>query len=857
MTFLNNGARSGLLAFAAAALTLATGPLAGSALAADPTEASASSVSWIEEMGAYFDANPALKTTPGSGYKQYMRAKWFTEPRLVEGRLRPDLRWNAWLEKKAISAANPALRANTWFSLGPTNFAGRMLSMDFDPTDSSVIYVGGADGGVWKSTDSGVSWTPLSDELPALSVSGLAVSKTNNQVIVACTGETGGAIGVGYVGGVGILRSTDGGSTWVTTDYSISAGSNDGFHFCLSTAAGTFIAGGSDGLYRSSDDGATWVQRRGGGHWYDGQISPIDPATIWVVRGDATPGASVKVSTDDGVTWSKPGAGQPPSLNFGKSKLGVSGSTIYCAIGTTGSSAGYYGMIRSTDNGATWVDLSGVSSGVPGTTSQSQSWYNLSCAADPNNSSRVLFGLQQMYRSNDAGLNFTTVTGAQHVDMHVLMYEPGNNTVVWSGTDGGMYENTADGLAGSWIDRNSGLVTYQFYDVCTSNDGLGAYVMGGTQDNGTDRWAGTTTWTSEIGADGMVCNIGGTNSDYAYGEIQFGSHRKSTNRGLSFFTFNSGLPGGNNQWVAPVALDYNDEEHLLTHDAGPGGVYRSTNGSSWSLVSSHSATWIDISRLDGNLAYTISGQTVHVTTDNGNTWTPNPTGFSGGAGTKVLADPVDVNEVYCTFSGYSAGAHVARSTDKGSTWTDITGNLPAIPVNAIAVDPSNSDDIYIGTDLGVWFTRDNGANWYPVGDVTLPNAVVNDLEIRDADRKLVAGTFGRGAWELTIPAEIENDPTGVEVAVTPELRNLMLDRAWPNPATDRTLLRYAARSDASVSLKIYDVHGRMVSNLEEFSRGDGVIRTTPWFTDDVPSGVYFAVLQAGDVQKSQKITVIR
>ena len=99
--------------------------------------------------------------------------------------------------------------------------------------------------------------------------------------------------------------------------------------------------------------------------------------------------------------------------------------------------------------------------------------------------------------------------------------------------------------------------------------------------------------------------------------------------------------------------------------------------------------------------------------------------------------------------------------------------------------------------------------------------------------------------------------TGVDVAASPELRNLMLDRAWPNPAGDRTLLRYAARSDASVSLKIYDVHGRMVSNLEEFSRGDGVIRTTPWFTDDVPSGVYFAVLQAGDVQKSQKITVIK
>jgi hypothetical protein len=522
---------------------------------------------------------------------------------------------------------------------------------------------------------------------------------------------------------------------------------------------------------------------------------------------------------------------------------------------------GFYGFIKSTDNGATWTDLSATSTGLPSSSASVQSWYNLSCAADPNNDQRVIMGLVSMYRSGDGGLSFSNVQGIQHADHHVLMYEPGHNTRVWSGTDGGIYLNTSDAASASWVGRNSGLVTYQFYDICTSNDGGGAYVMGGTQDNGTDRWAGTTTWSSEIGADGMVCNIGGTNSDFAYGEIQFGDHRKSTNRGLTFFSFNSGLPGGNSQWVVPVALDYNDEEHLLTYESGSGtsGVYRSTNGSSWSQVATHSATWIDISRLNGQVAYSGTGSTVHTTTDNGNSWTANAVGFATGGVTKVLADPVDVNTVYATFSSYSSSvAHVAKSTNQGSTWTDISGNLPAIPVNAIAVDPSNPADVYIGTDLGVWFTRDNGANWYPVGDATLPNAVVLDMEIRDADRKLVVGTHGRGAWELTIPAEIENDPTDApNVAVNPELRNLMLDRAWPNPASDRTLLRYAARSDAPVSLKIYDVNGRIVSDLEDFGRGDGVIRTTPWFTVDVPSGVYFAVLQAGSLQKSQKITVIK
>lgn len=840
-----------------AALCVAAGPFTPPAAAADRSE-TGSPLEWFREMDAFFDANPELKTAPGSGYKPYMRARWFLEQRMLDGQGPAwGARWKAWERKRAMEAAMPGLRANTWFTLGPTNFAGRMLSMDFDPTDPTIVYVGGADGGVWKSTDSGASWFPISDELPSLAVGGLAVSKTDPNIIVACTGEAG--FNVDKVLGVGIIRSTDGGNTWITTGLTVAPGTGHGFHFALSTAAGTFIAGATDGLYRSSDGGATWTQQRSGGDWYDGQISPLDPATIWTVRGNASPGASVKVSTDDGVTWTKAGTGQPPSLTFGKSKIGVSGSTVYCLIGNTGLSGTLYGLIRSTDNGATWTDLSATTTGLPASNVDVQTSYNLSCAADPDNPSAVFAGMVQMYRSADGGLTFSNAQGIQHSDHHVLMYEPGSTSRIWSGTDGGMYLSTSDGISLSWTSKNNGLVTYQFYDICTSNDGGAPFVMGGTQDNGTDRWTGTTTWANGIGADGMVCNIGGTNSDVVYGEIQYGSHRKSVNRGVSFSLFNSGLPGANALWVVPVALDYNDENHLLTNETGgvANGVYRSTDGSSWSLVSSHSSTWIDISRVDGQVAYTI-GSDVRTTTDNGNTWTPHAFPFAVGGATKVLADPVDVNTVYATFSGYdSTVAHVAKSQDQGATWTDITGNLPGIPVNAIAVDPSNPADVYIGTDLGVWFTRDDGVNWYPVGDGSLPNAVVVDLEIRDADRKLVAGTHGRGAWELTIPAEIENDPNDAALAVNPELRNLMLDRPWPNPVSDRTLLRYAARSDAAVSLTVYDVQGRVVSHLEELPRGDGIIRTTPWFTDGAPSGVYFAVLQAGDARKTQKITVVK
>jgi hypothetical protein len=127
-----------------------------------------------------------------------------------------------------------------------------------------------------------------------------------------------------------------------------------------------------------------------------------------------------------------------------------------------------------------------------------------------------------------------------------------------------------------------------------------------------------------------------------------------------------------------------------------------------------------------------------------------------------------------------------------------------------------------------------------------------DLEIRDADRKLVAGTHGRGTWEVDIPPA----PTSADVAVEGP-RNLMLDEPQPNPAAGRTLLRYAAKGRSGLSLRIYDVQGRLVSSIVEAGPSDGIIRTTPWFTDDVPSGVYFAVLQVGEERKSRKIAVLK
>jgi hypothetical protein len=815
------------------------------AVAAERSEATLLVTERFAELQRWYDAHPELKDEKGSGWKPYNRAKWFVEQRMQDGELpAADARWRAWEERQRRLAGPGRSGSPTWFSLGPANFAGRMLSLAFDPGDPSIVYGGSAGGGLWKSTDSGASWVPLTDELPSLAIGGVAVSPVDPDLVVIATGE--GTFNIDRIGGVGILRSTDAGVTWETTSVSFAESSGHGFHFVEASPAGTFLAGATDGLYRSDDGGANWTKVRNGGNYYDAKWKPGETGTVYTVRGQCNcAGANVKISTDDGITWAEAGTGQPSGNQIGKSKIAVTAADPerIWAIYVNRSTANLLGVYRSDDGGSTW-NVVATTPNIPG----GQGWYNLSLTADPDDADRVIAGGVNLFGSTDGGVTWTGIGGGVHVDHHVAAYEPGSASNVWVGSDGGLWRSTADGAG--WTDRNSGLVTYQFYDICVNNGPTAYFVMGGTQDNGTDKWAGTTTWSEGLFADGMVCNISPVNGKTVYAEIQFGSHYKNTNFGEgNWNAINSGITG-NGAWVTPVDQDQNQGNHLYTSTSA--GIFRTTQGGNpWVQVAGHTATWISISPVDGDIVWSTGGST-RVSTDDGATWTSVPFGFSTGNPTKILAHPTNPDAALATFSGYSAStSHVAYTTDLGSTWSDVTGDLPPQPVNAVVVDPDRPEDWYVGTDVGVWKSTDGGVTWLPFGE-DIPNTVIVDLEIQRSERKLVAGTHGRGAWEADIPLS----GTGVDVAeVAP--RNLMLDRPAPNPARDRTLLRFAARADGPVSLAVYDVRGRLVNDLVELPTGDGIVRTTPWFPDDAPSGVYFAVLRAGGERISRKIVVTR
>jgi hypothetical protein len=609
----------------------------------------------------------------------------------------------------------------------------------------------------------------------------------------------------------------------------------------------TLLAGATDGLWRSTDEGQTWTQVQIGGNWYDVVWKPGDANRCYTVRGGSGNGNGVKVSTDDGVTWVMAGTGQPLAGSMGKTKLAVSADEptwVYAGFSNR-TSSNLLGIYRTTNDGSTWTLQANAPNMYGG-----QGWYNVSLAADPNNADLVISGGVELYRATDGGVTFQEIGGNVHVDHHATAYRPGSPNNIFVGSDGGVWESTNDGT--NWTNRSLTLVTYQFYDICVSQFDPN-FIMGGTQDNGTDRWTGSTTWLEGLGADGMVCNINPNIGNVIYAEIQFGDHRKSTNGGSNWQTIMNGITG-NGVWVTPVAEDQTpgNGSHLFTSTSH--GIFRTTNGGQlWENVASHNANWIDISPVDNQIVWTVTGIIGKRSTNDGGTWTDlAPYGFFTGSATKVAAHPTDANSAFVTFSGYSVGfAHVAKTTDGGASWTDITGNLPDAPANAIAVDNLNPDRIFVGTDIGVWETTDGGGTWVPF-ETGLPNTVIVDLEIQKSARKLVAGTHGRGAWEV----DISTSATGVDVA-TPAPLNLMFDPPTPNPVSSETLLRFAAKHQGEVTLSIFDVSGRLVSEVARAPVGDGIIRMAPWYADDVPSGVYFAVLKAGSDKITRKIVVAK
>ncbi|MFN8587293.1 MAG: FlgD immunoglobulin-like domain containing protein [Candidatus Eisenbacteria bacterium] len=772
-----------------------------------------------------------------------------------------------------------------WQPVGPYNVGGRVTALAVAP-GATTLYLGSANGGVWKSTDSGVSWTPVTDRTPIVSVGALALDPTDPNVLWCGTGESNGS--VDSYDGVGVWRSRDGGATWqnrgLTTTGRISSVAVDPLdpRIVYAGAMGRQFSTGPDrGLYRSADGGATWTRVlfvSDSTGVCDLAVNPVHPETVFCATWERVRrntyrrayGAECGVwrSVDRGLTWTRLAGGLPAGENVGRIGLAMAPSqpaTVYAQV-VSGLAGGYtgLGMWRTDDGGTTWTQRN-----VDATFTNAFGgfgWYFGEVAVEPTNPERVYAMGVSLLRSDDGGATWADLTGAMHVDQHAIWLDPADPAHLYAGNDGGFWWST-DGVT---FDQSLGLPITQFYDgdVDATNP---AIVFGGAQDNGTNRTnAGPFAWTPSLGGDGFHVGVDPTTPSVVFAEWQWCSDKtglkRSTNGGTSFSS-TSGWTGSDRfGWDAPFTFNPRSHNTLL---AGSQYVYRSlNNGRNWSKISPDlsanipsaltfgSVTTLDVSKPDTNVYYAGTDDArVWRTLNRGGAWTEISAGLPKRWISRVVADPADAQVVYVTQSGYASDvptAFVWRSTDRGATWTNIAGNLPAVPVNDLVVDPLDTNRLYLATDLGVWTTRNLGATWYELG-AGLPLGVVADLVLHAASRRLFAFTHGRSAWSLDLAALPVSTPE------TAAGNALQLGVPRPNPAREGARIALELPRAGVAQVVIYDVLGRRVATLHEGALGAGR-HEFAWSRRDAhgtraAAGVYFVRAASQGATRVRRLVV--
>ncbi len=684
-------------------------------------------------------------------------------------------------EQPTIQPGVVPVSATNWVPVGPAPInggiapgggpcVGRIAGIAVDPTDSNTLFVASASGGVWKTTNSGTSWTPLTDNQSNLSLGSIAIAPTNHNVIYAGTGEASNAT-FEHNYGSGILKSVDGGSTWSmvgTAQFNrLCIGkiavdpTNANIAFAAVSLPRRIGAATGTGIFKTVDGGANWTNTTSGitsiDSWTDVVINPLNPQILYAADGNrdvalTVPGGVYK-SINGGASWS-PAGNYPMSNVNGRTALAISPSlpsTIY-AQSQNQSTSGVLRWSRSTDSGATWTDLT---ANVP---AMSQMWYNNVLVVNPTNPNIVVTaGNVNLYRTTDGGATFTSInTDASgfgpHVDHHALVYDSAGRLL--NGNDGGIWRLSTVSPTGTWSDLNGNMQITQFVGVAihpTNN----SYVLGGTQDNGTLATTGQTSWTLREGGDGGEVAFSTTNPNVVYHIAPVGSFgagayfRRSDNGGVSFVSKTTGLVNSaNSTFYPPFVVDPSNGARVAL---GTDVVNLTTNGGdNWAAISPvlRAGATVDsvaISKTDPNTIYAAAGGHMFITTNGGANWTERSAPLTDHI-YEITIDPANSQIAYAMRDRFS-GAKVYRTTNGGVSWTDISGNLPDLPATTIALEGAGAAaTLYLGLDNGVYVSTNLGTTWQRYG-AGLPNVWVRDLEI-NTNHVLVAGTYGRGAFEI-------------------------------------------------------------------------------------------------------------
>ena len=761
--------------------------------------------------------------TKGSGYKPFKRWEAFMEPRVgPEGDMTLPyttyanyISWQA--ENQASPTAGNRSLTSNWTALGPvgkpaTPFGqgartgtGRVNFTKIHPTDSQKLFIGTPDGGLWRSTNGGTSWTTNTDFLGVIGCSDLVFDPTNPQIMYLATGDD-----EGDRRSIGVLKSIDGGNTWNPTGLTWTV--QQGFRITrliIDPANGQkMYISTNQGVFRTTDG---WATNTGSAiaALNDMEMKPGDPTTLY------TSGTEVYRSTDSGANWAQITSGLP-NANVSRIELAVSaanGNYVYALYGRA-DNEGFLGLYRSTDSGANFVvrytgPINLLGWELLGTDVDGQAFYDLEMAVSPINAEKVSVGAINQWQTSDGGTSWNMIShwfgdGGKptvHADVHDLTYDPSNSTTLYSGNDGGIFKSTNDGT--TWTDISNNLNISQIVRLGLSQIDA-AKIVTGMQDNGSNYRTGTT-WNNINGGDGGECLVDYSNNNTVYFSYIFSEVHRSDDGGVSENQITNGLPNGTND------LDFYSSYHqdpVTANTLYAGGhvqLYRTTNrGDNWTVLGTPQGngnlTEFAIASSNNQIIYAVKSDVVSKSTNGGTSFTDVTSNLPTGTGSfsNVAVKNNNPNIVWVTKISYTAGEKVFKSTDGGTTWVNISGGLPNIPINTVvSVNGSATDEIYVGADIGVYYVDNTIPNFSPFLN-NLPNVAVKDLEIYYPTSLLRAATYGRGVWESSLSLlGVEDDVFANGIVV------------YPNPVSNELTLELPNNSE-TFKFDIVNMNGQVV-----------------------------------------------
>lgn len=783
----------------------------------------------------YFEGREKGK---GSGWVQYKRWEYFAlKDQDANGYLKdPNYLYTEWNRYSQVQNANNANKTNAfndnWSEVGPTYWnqtsgwnpgVGRLAAFGVDKSNQNHIIVGSIGGGIWKTTDGGANWQPLSDNHGNMYSFSLTIDPNNSSTY--------------YWGSYGgrIYKSTDGGAVW--TPIGNAGGSNVLKILVHPTDSNILFASSqNNGLYKSTDAGATWTNVIGG-RSYDVEFDPNDSSIVFAS------GFDVYRSTDSGDTFT-----QIPGFEGGPKMIGVTpadSDRVYIVEADGNIFGAFY---RSSDNGVSFSKLDHGNTNFfgyqsDGSDALGQAPRDMGITVSPTDANEVHIAGINSWRSTNGGFDFSITSqwvpqnaanegiGYCHADIDDIEFV-GNNLYVVS--DGGIFicEDTSNVNSSYYRDLSVGLGIRQFYLMGVSQTDP-VVISAGAQDNGSSAFKSDGTWVDWLGADGFESIIDVNDSNILYGTIYNGNMYKSLDQGTTY----SGIPRPMaTGWVTPLEQDSDGFLYF-----GGDRVFKSEDGGdTWDPISQNFGNLtnqVKIAPSDSKTIYASVGSSLYRSRNggsNGEIWEV-ITGFTGSINS-IAVHPTDPNKVAIAVTGSSEKVFV--STDGGTSWSGYSNNLPNFTAYALVWDNNGRDGLYLGMNYGVYYIDDQYTEWNLFNN-NLPNVRITELEINYADNHIYASTYGRGIWK----SPRSNGTLSVQNHILESLN------IYPNPANDELKISWDRTED--VAVRLFDARGQLIY----YNKQTSLVTPLEINTSQLATGVYFLKVNSSKGFITRKVLV--